>query len=187
MSFQMINSSRCEPRSGISGSYDTSGVSVSRNLRAVFHLGFTIHIPTKTFGGFPFLYILCSIYFWRSFWWWLLWPVEEEMATQSSILAWRIPWTGSLAGYSPWGHKESDTAERTAHTAASVRWYLTVVLLGIDLMTIYGEYLSSAFIILHLNCEYNLPLESGFLKLGPVRNSFMMIYARTLLEGRCHL
>ena len=34
------------------------------------------------------------------------------MATQSSILAWRIPWTGSLAGYSPWGHKESDTAER---------------------------------------------------------------------------
>ena len=112
MSFQMINSSRCEPRSGISGSYDTSGFSVSRNLRAVFHLGFTIHIPTKTFGGLPFLYILCSIYFWRSFCWWLLWPVEEEMATQSSILAWRIPWTGSLAGYSPWGHKESDTAER---------------------------------------------------------------------------
>ena len=138
MSFQMINSSRCEPRSGISGSYDTSGFSVSRNLRAVFHLGFTIHIPTKTFGGFPFLYILCSIYFWRSFWWWLLWPVEEEMATQSSILAWRIPWTGSLAGYSAWGHKESDTAERTAHTAASVRWYLTVVLLGIDLMTLWG-------------------------------------------------
>ena len=47
--------------------------------------------------------------------------LEEEMATQSSILAWRIPWTGSLAGYSAWGHKESDTAERTAHTAASVR------------------------------------------------------------------
>ena len=29
------------------------------------------------------------------------------MATHSSILAWRIPWT-SLVGYSPWGHKESD-------------------------------------------------------------------------------
>ena len=33
-------------------------------------------------------------------------PLEKEMATHSSTLAWRIPWTGSLAGYSPWGHKE---------------------------------------------------------------------------------
>ena len=30
-------------------------------------------------------------------------PLEEGMATHSSILAWRIPWTESLAGYSPWG------------------------------------------------------------------------------------
>ena len=28
-------------------------------------------------------------------------PLEEGMATLSSILAWRIPWTESLAGYSP--------------------------------------------------------------------------------------
>ena len=29
-------------------------------------------------------------------------PLEEEMATYSSILAWKIPWTQrSLAGYSP--------------------------------------------------------------------------------------
>ena len=27
-------------------------------------------------------------------------PLEEEMATHSSILAWRIPWTESLVGYS---------------------------------------------------------------------------------------
>ena len=33
------------------------------------------------------------------------------MATHSSILAWRIPWQRSKAGYSPWGLKESDTAE----------------------------------------------------------------------------
>ena len=39
--------------------------------------------------------------------------VEEGMATQSSILAWRIPWTEEPAGYSPWGHKESDTSEVT--------------------------------------------------------------------------
>ena len=34
------------------------------------------------------------------------------MATQSGILAWRIPQTVSLVGYSPWGHKESDTTEQ---------------------------------------------------------------------------
>ena len=27
------------------------------------------------------------------------------MATHSSILAWRIPWTEEPGGYSPWGHK----------------------------------------------------------------------------------
>ena len=29
--------------------------------------------------------------------------LEEGMATHSSILAWRIPWTESLVSYSPWG------------------------------------------------------------------------------------
>ena len=37
-------------------------------------------------------------------------PLEEEMATHSSILAWKIPWTEE-PGYSPWGHKELDTTE----------------------------------------------------------------------------
>ena len=37
--------------------------------------------------------------------------LEEEMATHSSILAWRIPWTEELAGYSLWGHKELDRTE----------------------------------------------------------------------------
>jgi len=36
-------------------------------------------------------------------------PLEKEMATQSSILAGKSHEQGSLAGYSPWGHKESDT------------------------------------------------------------------------------
>ena len=34
-------------------------------------------------------------------------PLEEGKATHSSILAGRIPWTGSLAGYSSWGGKEA--------------------------------------------------------------------------------
>ena len=36
---------------------------------------------------------------------------EEGMATHSIFLAWRIPWTESLVGYSPWGCKESDLTE----------------------------------------------------------------------------
>ena len=39
-------------------------------------------------------------------------PLEKEMVTHSSTLAWKIPWTESLVGYSPWGCKESDTTER---------------------------------------------------------------------------
>ena len=38
-------------------------------------------------------------------------PLEEGMATHSSILAWRIPWTEEPGVYSPWGHKELDTTE----------------------------------------------------------------------------
>ena len=37
--------------------------------------------------------------------------LEEGMATHSSILAWRIPWTEESRGYSPRGRKESDTTE----------------------------------------------------------------------------
>ena len=38
-------------------------------------------------------------------------PLEEEMITHTSILAWRIPWTEEPVGYSPWGHKELDMTE----------------------------------------------------------------------------
>ena len=34
-------------------------------------------------------------------------PLEKGMATHSSILTWRIPWTEE-----PWGRKESDTTEQ---------------------------------------------------------------------------
>ena len=32
-------------------------------------------------------------------------PLEKGMATHSSILAWRIPWTEEPGRYSPWGCK----------------------------------------------------------------------------------
>ena len=40
-------------------------------------------------------------------------PLEKGMATHSGILAWRIHGERILAGYSPWGGKESDTTEET--------------------------------------------------------------------------
>ena len=39
--------------------------------------------------------------------------LEKEMATHSSVLAWRIPGMGSLLGRRPWGGTESDTTEAT--------------------------------------------------------------------------
>ena len=39
-------------------------------------------------------------------------PPEKEMATHSSILAWRIPWTEELGGLQSTGCKESDMTER---------------------------------------------------------------------------
>ena len=49
--------------------------------------------------------------------------LEKGMATHSSILAWKTPWTPAflpgkphgwriMVGYSPWGHKESDPTEQ---------------------------------------------------------------------------
>ena len=37
--------------------------------------------------------------------------LEKEMATHSSILAWKIPWMEEPVSYSSWGHKESDMTE----------------------------------------------------------------------------
>ena len=43
-------------------------------------------------------------------------PLEKGMATHSSILAWRIPWTAM----GPWGHKESDTSEQLTFWASLI-------------------------------------------------------------------
>ena len=62
--------------------------------------------------------------------------LEKEMATHSSILAWKIPWTGSLVGYSPWGRKELDTTEGL-HFHFTFTYYMSGVVLG------DGDYLNS--------------------------------------------
>ena len=39
--------------------------------------------------------------------------LEKEMATHSSVFAWRIPGTGEPGGYRLWGLTESDTTKAT--------------------------------------------------------------------------
>ena len=58
-------------------------------------------------------------------------PKEEEMATHSSILAWKTPWTEELGRlYSPWG---LDTTEYTMYVK-----YCTM--LGIQRYIIHSSY-----------------------------------------------
>ena len=45
-------------------------------------------------------------------------PLEEEMGTRSSFLAWKIPWTVKPGGLQSMGHKKLDMTEplNTQHT-----------------------------------------------------------------------
>ena len=65
-------------------------------------------------------------------------PLEEEMGTQSSILAWKIPWTEELGGLQSLGsqrvrHNWSDFA----HTAMKyLKTDTSIILLDIMLYTL---------------------------------------------------
>ena len=39
-------------------------------------------------------------------------PLEEEIATHSSMLAWKIPWAEESGGLQSTGSQKSDTTER---------------------------------------------------------------------------
>ena len=43
-------------------------------------------------------------------------PLEEDMATHSSILAWRIPWTEEPGGLQPMGFQRAGHDLATEHT-----------------------------------------------------------------------
>ena len=50
-------------------------------------------------------------------------PLEEEMATLSSILAWEILWTEKPGDYSPLGSKKLDMTEQlSTHTISEKHW-----------------------------------------------------------------
>ena len=53
-------------------------------------------------------------------------PLEKEMATHSSILAWRIPWTEDSGGLSsPWVRKSRLSDETTNITATTLNIFLS--------------------------------------------------------------
>ena len=55
-------------------------------------------------------------------------PLQEEMATHSSNLAWKIPWTEEPGGLNPWGHRDW-TDQPTMHTSPLLRYSLTFTIL----------------------------------------------------------
>ena len=90
--------------------------------------------------------------------WKLVWPLgwedplKEEMATHSSVLAWRIPWTEEPGGYSPWGRKESDTAERVSNgtwKAKSWRWSISCPGCGSSTNSHQGQWFRCCTRIVH--------------------------------------
>ena len=59
-------------------------------------------------------------------------PLQEEMATHPSILAWKIHGQRSLMGYSPWNGKQLVTTEH-AHTHALIMWNFGLYTIGLSL------------------------------------------------------
>ena len=53
--------------------------------------------------------------------------LEEDVATHSNILAWRIHGQRSLGGYRPWGRKELDTTERLHYLFIKANTYILLM------------------------------------------------------------
>ena len=63
--------------------------------------------------------------------------LEKEMATQSSILAWKSHGQRSLAGYSPWDHKR---VRHNLETKQKIHFYMLISYLAILLyFPIYSD------------------------------------------------
>ena len=58
--------------------------------------------------------------------------LEKEMATHSSVLAWRIPGTGSLVGCHLWGCTESDTTEAMQQQQQQQQGKIIALRIGVD-------------------------------------------------------
>ena len=71
-------------------------------------------------------------------------PLEKEMATHSSILAWRIPWTEEPGRLQSIRGKESDMTEVTEHACTPkkkkpMKLYLLLVLCVFNVSDRFGS------------------------------------------------
>ena len=55
-------------------------------------------------------------------------PLEKEMATHSSTLAWKIPWAEEPGGLQSWDHKESDMTEQLHFVLHFNIWKLVYII-----------------------------------------------------------
>ena len=61
-------------------------------------------------------------------------PLEKEMATHSSILAWDIPWTEEPGGLQSRESQESDTTERLHFHFVSRPWLLKLMSIRVHML-----------------------------------------------------
>ena len=113
------------------------------------------------------------------------WPSGKKSACNAGDLG-LIHWLGRFPGGghgNPFQHSclENPMDRGAWQALRSFRWwplwpvysrYHLVVLFGIDLIITNVDYLSMCFYFYFTSCENNLPLQSGFLKVGPVWNFF---------------
>jgi len=80
-------------------------------------------------------------------------PLEKEMATHSSILAWKIPWTeepGRL--YRSWSCKELDTTEWLHFTIQYIAfsdWLLLFSNMHLSFLSVFSWFLAHFFLVLN--------------------------------------
>ena len=77
--------------------------------------------------------------------------LETEMATHSSVLAWRIQGRGSLVGCRLWGRTESDTTEATQQQQQHCMWWGAVGRLDQILVINIAQLLLHRDILLNIN------------------------------------
>ena len=87
--------------------------------------------------------------------------LEKEMATHSSVLAWRIPGRGSLVGCRLWGHTELDMTEATQQQ----QQLLSVIVFSLTMMYRYEfHFFCFLYIWIHIFYQFSTVLSHSLFK-----------------------
>ena len=112
--------------------------------------------------------------------------LEKEMATHSSVLAWRIPGTGSLVGCCLWGRTESDMTEATQQQQQEAIQLIFSTQTHIHLLSLKNSYtFGYATLIFSYKFTLSLLMPPHFL-LSPTpgtRYSFLLLRVLSILDS----